>query len=145
MLAKNSWVRIVYLYLFSLLGLVLVVIGAVRLVDLGLKTYIFKEADKEEFRFSVPALPPARVLEKEGTEKLKIAENSIKLTEEEKSLLRQWETDYKNWREMQSKVDFQKSRRQREASSALAFIIVGLPLYFYHWKVVQKDKKQNDS
>ena len=34
-------IRKIYLYLFSLIGLVLVVIGCVQLVNLGLKAYIF--------------------------------------------------------------------------------------------------------
>ena len=42
---KYSWIRKVYLYTFALVGLVLIVIGAVQLIGLGLKTYIFTKAD----------------------------------------------------------------------------------------------------
>jgi hypothetical protein len=37
--------RLLYLYLFSFVGLIMVVIGSIQMVDLGLKTFIFKNAD----------------------------------------------------------------------------------------------------
>ena len=41
-------IRLVYLYLFAAVGLVTVIIGTVRMVDLGLKVFVFKDADKYE-------------------------------------------------------------------------------------------------
>lgn len=38
--------RLLYLYLFSFVGLFIVVIGSIQLVNLGIKTFVFKEADK---------------------------------------------------------------------------------------------------
>ncbi len=43
---RKELIRTIYLYLFSLVGLVLVVIGLVQLVDLGLKAYVFTKADQ---------------------------------------------------------------------------------------------------
>lgn len=40
--------RLLYLYLFSFVGLFIIVIGSIQLVNLGIKTFIFKEADKYE-------------------------------------------------------------------------------------------------
>ena len=40
-----SVIRKIYLYLFSAIGLIVVIIGSVQLVDLGLKTFVFKKAD----------------------------------------------------------------------------------------------------
>lgn len=37
--------RLLYLYLFSFVGLLIVVIGSIQLVNLGIKTFILKEAD----------------------------------------------------------------------------------------------------
>lgn len=114
---KHSWIRTVYLYLFALLGLVLMVIGAVRFINLGLKVYIFTEAEKEEYRYAWPTpvaeeLPAGKGTTTELLSKPKIPEN------------------------------FLKSRRQREAAGALSFLIVGLPLYLYHWIVIKRDKKE---
>ncbi len=38
--------RLLYLYLFSFVGLLIVVIGGIQLVNLGLKMTIFKDADR---------------------------------------------------------------------------------------------------
>lgn len=35
-------IRLLYLYLFSFVGLFTTILGSVQLVDLGLKTYVFK-------------------------------------------------------------------------------------------------------
>lgn len=112
---KYSWVRTVYLYLFALLGLVLMVIGTVRLINLGLKVYIFTEAEKEEYRYSLARpieMPPEKSTSTVSVIEPKIPEN------------------------------FLKSSRQREAAGALSFLIVGLPLYLYHWMVIKRDKKE---
>lgn len=44
----NLNIRTMYLYLFSFVGLLIIVFGSISLLDIGLKTYIFKEADKYE-------------------------------------------------------------------------------------------------
>ena len=38
-------IRLLYLYLFSFVGLLISIIGSIQLVDLGLKTYVFKVTD----------------------------------------------------------------------------------------------------
>ena len=35
-----------------------------------------------------------------------------------------------------------RSNRQREAAESIAFVLVGVPLYFYHWRVIKKDKQE---
>jgi len=105
----NFNVRLVYLYLFSFVGLLTVVIGSVRMVDLGLKVFVFKDADRYEF--SVP-----------------------KSTGEANEI---------NEAEMKAQATREQTRnRQREFSGAIAMIAIGLPLYLYHWKTVQKENKK---
>ncbi len=98
-------IRLVYLYLFSFVGLLIIVIGSIKLVDLGMKTFIFKEADRYEYISSTNLTEEAKKQEEI---------NQINM---EKELVRQ---------------------RQREFSNSLAMIIVGLPLYLYHWRIIQK-------
>lgn len=116
---KNLSVRRVYLYLFSFLGMVLFVFGCVRLLDLAMKTYVFKQADE----FVYFPMMPSRV-DKEG--------NEVKLTseEEEKQKIEQEEAQIKQT----------KSQRQRDLSNSLAMIIVGAPLFYYHWRVIGREK-----
>lgn len=42
-------IRLLYLYLFSFIGLLIAVIGTVQIVDLGMKVYLFNEADIYEY------------------------------------------------------------------------------------------------
>ena len=146
LIQKNSWIRTIYLYLFSLLGLVLIVIGTVRLFDLGLKILIFKHADETETLRQISSYPPERFVESVPDSKRPSSEAKLsdteKVTPEEKAALERWVSEYNNWHQEQSKIDYLRSRREREASNALAFIIVGLPLYLYHWRVIKRDKRE---
>lgn len=35
-----------------------------------------------------------------------------------------------------------KRQRERDLSGSIAMIAVGLPLYFYHWKTIQRENKK---
>lgn len=112
---KYPLIRKIYLYLFALIGLVLMVIGGVRLVSLGLKAYIFTKADTY---YDYPR------------SKLAIVENGKEVVEPTKEELDEFNKNQAS------------SNRQREAAESIAFMIVGLPLYLYHWTVIKKDKKE---
>lgn len=47
-------IRLLYLYLFSAIGLIISVIGTIQLVDLALKVYLFKGADTYEYARPLP-------------------------------------------------------------------------------------------
>ena len=122
---KYPLIRKIYLYLFALIGLVLITIGCVRLVGLGLKTYIFTKAD---IYIEYPIAKPIRtaLVEVDKVEGDKAGEFEQPTKEEIE--------EYQNKQ--------QAANRQREAAESLGFIIVGLPLYLYHWSVIKKDKKE---
>ncbi len=122
---KYPLIRRIYLYLFAFIGLVLITIGCVRLVGLGLKTYIFKEAD---IYYNYPMAKPAPI-PADSTGSLQEAGTTTAREPSEKEV--------KAFEEKQ-----RRSNRQREAAESIAMIIVGLPLYFYHWRVIRRDKEQ---
>lgn len=106
-------IRLIYLYLFSLVGLVVTVIGGVRLVDLGLKVWVFKGADKYEIYTQPITASPAG-------EKIIVDTAQQQLMQDRETI----------------------KQRQRDLSGALAMIAVGLPLYLYHWKTIQKENRE---
>jgi hypothetical protein len=137
-LNKHSIIRTIYLYLFALVGLSLLIIGMVRFIDMGLKAYIFTKAEQPEtfqrqYYYSAPF--PVSKLEN-------IQDNDQELSAEERELLSNFLTDYKEWQENEANIDYLASKRQKEASNSLAMIIIGLPLYFYHWRVIRKETKE---
>lgn len=148
MIKKHPWIRTVYLYLFSLVGLTLVIIGFVWLLNLGLKIFIFTEADKPESMQPMPPYPPYGAYDTRpmkaplvsGINELAVKEEKISV--EEKEAIARWKADYEQWQTSQSKINYLRSRRERDAADAFAFILVGLPLYLYHWAMIKREKKQ---
>ncbi len=134
---EKSKVRILYLYVFALVGLGLVAIGTVQIVDLGLKIFIFKKADQFPNYTNFPPCPTIAVDQK-GDE----AKYTEKITPEQKTALDAWAREFKNWQEQQKKIDFLASERERKASNSIAMILVGLPLYLYHWRIIKKEARE---
>jgi len=110
----NETIKLIYIYLFSAIGLVLIIIGTVRLIDLGLKVYVFKQADV----FYTPKIYPEINQEEKLT-----PEEKIKREEEQRKA------------EEINRI----AERQRTASNAIAFLIVGLPVFIYHWRLALKN------
>lgn len=100
--------RLLYLYLFSFVGLLIVVIGSIQMVNLGLKLTIFKDADR--YYVATPMLN----------------EKGIPIESKEEIEARQ-NTEMKN-------------QRQRELTNAISMLVVGVPLYLYHWNTIKREK-----
>lgn len=138
-LNKHSLVRTIYLYLFALVGLALLIAGTVRFIDMGLKMFVFTKAEEpEKIRQSYYYQPPVPLT------RLEKYQESEELTEEEITALKSWIASYQEWQEKEAKIDYLTSKRHREASSNLAMILVGLPLYFYHWRIIRKETKEKE-
>ena len=129
------WIRVVYLYFFALVGLILLTIGGVQLVSLGLRTYVFTEADAEMRMHYMPE-PVMRFSPDRAT----ALASDTTLGPEEREALRNWAADYERQREMREAIDPVKARRQRDAARALAFLIIGLPLFGYHWRTIRRER-----
>ncbi len=133
-------IRILYLYVFALVGLMLAAFGSVRLLDLGLKIYVFKKADITQNYQGIPPYPPITINQK--TDDIKYSET---ITPEQKAALDSWIIEFKNWQDSQKKIDYLASSRESTASNSLAMILIGLPLYFYHWMIIKKEARENST
>jgi len=138
-LSHHSLVRTLYLYLFSLLGLILLTIGGVGFVNMALRALIFTHADKERLLYQdrIPFPTGMRSLEK--------LDQSVELTGEERALLKQMLSDYESREERRKKIDPVKARRHRDAAQNLSLIIIGFPLYLYHWRKVRSETEHSKS
>jgi len=132
---KHSLIRTIYLYAFALLGLVLLVISGIRFLDMGLKAFVFTKADDQQ---KLEYMRPPVYCSIEALEK--IGEGG-ELTEKEGTELARLLVDYKAWEEIESDVDPITSRRHRDASFNLSMILIGLPLYIYHWRIIKTSYK----
>jgi len=102
--------RLLYLYLFSFVGLLIVVIGSIQMVNLGLKMTVFKDADKYEY--SQPMLSEKDVM---------VESTAAANARQDREVSRQ---------------------RQREFANSISMILIGAPLYLYHWGMIQKEGKK---
>lgn len=98
-------IRLLYLYLFSFVGLLILIIGSIRIIDLGLKTIFFPDADYYQ------SMPPT------------IDGQTMRSQEEQEALDRAQVT----------------RNRQTELSGAVSMILIGLPVYLYHWKKINSE------
>jgi len=124
-------IRATYLYLLSLIGIILVLIGGSGFVSMGLKTFVFTQADDEQRMYREMPPRPISPAERIDAESRAVFRDS--------ALKEQWEEDYEAWRERRKSIDPVAARRHREAASNLSFILVGLPLYLYHWRLIRRD------
>lgn len=111
----NITIRRVYLYLTSLIGLVLILIGATQMLNLALKTWVFTKADNYYYG---PCYDQRVAPTKEG-------EAPAPLSKEECE---------------QQRNDERSARRQADAARSVAFVLVGTPVWLYHWRKVKDDK-----
>jgi hypothetical protein len=141
---KQSLVRTIYLYIFALLGLVLLIIGGVNFLNMGLKAFIFTQAEEEQRLLykQIPFPSSIPMVEKIG-EEIETGEE-VCLSEEEKISIQSWLTNYNNWRESSLKIDPITVRRHRDASLNLALILIGLPLYLYHWRIIRRETENKE-
>lgn len=148
---KYPIVRILYLYLFSLVGLIMLTIGSVQLVDLALKTYLFPGSDIYDAYYGRPLMPVKEgtetIAEKDFVEAMKTCQESCEITDEQQTALALWLEDYNTYEQEQGEFPEKNARRerQRQASRALASIIIGAPLFLFHWRVIQKDHTTKNS
>jgi hypothetical protein len=104
-------IKHIYFYLFAAVGLVFVLIGLVQLIQLGLRAYVFPESDLYR---PYPAAKP--VAEINGATSSEPSEEEL-IQYQREELVR---------------------NRQRQATSGLSFLIVGIPLFWFHFRVIRK-------
>ncbi len=131
-------IRTIYLYSFSLIGLVLLIIAGVRFLDMGLKAFIFTKADEEQRLYKIQPPMPIPI------EKVQTAADGKELSTDERSQMKQFLADYEIWKNQNDNLDPVNSQRQRDASFNLAMILIGFPLYLYHWRIIKRETKKTE-
>lgn len=131
-MTARSVIRSLYLYAFALVGLILLAIGSVRLLDMGLRAFVFTQAEAPERLMMRQPPYPAPV-------RTPAAAEGGDLTPEARAQLDTWLEDYERWKEQAERIDPVTARRHRDAASSLAMILVGLPFYLFHWRLIRRE------
>ena len=115
-----SWVKKVYLYLVSLVSLVILIIASIMLINMALKTWVFPKADNNYY--TAPMYVNCAALD-EASKKVEPACTDPDWAKKEEQRVQ----------------DDREAQKQRDAAQALAMIIVGTPVFLYHWKLARKE------
>lgn len=122
-----SWIKKVYLYLVSLISLVILVIAGIMLINLALTTWVFPKADSDYYY-------PDRLVCNTTVEPNGGTNGEVVVPQDPRC-------DDPNWeeKEMQRQKDSRTAQKQRNASQAIAMIIIAAPVFYYHWKLARKE------
>lgn len=110
-----AWIKKVYLYLVSLISLVMVIFAATMLINMGLKAWVFKAAD------NYPTYPVTCIQSPDSGTGTKT----------------QTCPDQQQQDEYQRAAN--KSNKERQAAQSIALLIVALPVFVYHWKLARRE------
>lgn len=116
-----AWVRTVYIYLATFLGLIFIMIGSATLVNRFLQTYVFPV---DYYYFN--GMYECKTKYDPGAEKER------DMTEEE-------QTECKTQMEEQNKKNAE-NEKNRDFAWSLSMLLVGIPVFIGHWRIVRKEK-----
>lgn len=113
-----AWIKKVYLYLVSLVALIIMIVAAIGLINMGLKTAMNVDDyyhGPYTYCDSVKPVPDGSTV------------TPRECTAEEKA--EQEARDRKN----------QMDNRKREIARSVAMLVVAAPVFFYHWKMARRE------
>lgn len=132
---KTKLVRTIYLYIAALVSLIFIAVGTGNLLNTALKTYIFPKAEKGGYsRCNVQ--PPIYGLEKGGYATIATEDRKVQL----ENMLR----DYEQWKADNAGDECYVQERQNNIVNALTMMLIALPIFAIHWRIIKKEKKENE-
>lgn len=122
MFKPHNQIRPVYLYLVCAITMVMVIIAGVQAVRVGFDTYVFK-IDTPRYWYN-ECIDPKPSFDGRTTE--------------ERTAEEQTQCEERAAKKAQQQL---VQERKHDISWAISMVLVALPLYLYHWGVIQKDNK----
>ncbi|HPN54472.1 MAG TPA: hypothetical protein PLB52_00905 [Candidatus Moranbacteria bacterium] len=132
MTSKTKLIKTVYLYLIAAVSLIFVAVGIGRILNTGMKYYLFPEAEKKSYYECNNQPPVAAVISKEGA------------TTEQKVQIDELLADYQNWKENQTGDKCIVPARQNNIVDAMTMVIIAVPICWIHWMFIRRSKKEEN-
>lgn len=128
-------IRNVYLYLVALIGLVTFVFGSIGIINNVLQNYVFQVDD---YYYEVYPVRGDMCTQSYPDPTDEAGKTMIAPTEEEITVCRE-QTELQREKNRESNVG-------REFSISIAQILVGLPIWLFHWAIIMREyrKKRED-
>jgi len=120
---KAGVIKTIYFYLVCFVALMMVVFSTADIINIALKAWIFTKADDNYY--GAPAMVcPAPVVDKNASD----------------TVSTQSQADCEKQQQINQAQDIQNrdAQRQRDVVRDISMIVVGIPLFLYHWRIVRK-------
>lgn len=126
--SRTAIIKNIYLYLVSFVSLMMITISVANMVDIALKTYVFTKADDNFYYPVAPcAVPSPKEAGISGQEQT--TSSLAECAKEEGRVKRQADEN-------------RTAQRQQDLVRDISFVVVGIPLFAYHWRVVRKKEEE---
>ena len=136
---ERGMIRPTYFYFVSLTSLLMVVVAGGILINLGLRTWVFPAVQQaERVRRSSSIAFPVGSMESIGADRVVNCAEKCDLSDDTVALSKEWKDDYQTW---QNGTYDSADTTQRDAALAIPFVLLGIPLFWYHWKVTRTESK----
>jgi hypothetical protein len=106
-------IKNIYFYLVSFVALMMMAFSTADLINTLLRSYVFTHADQTFYAYPCPMMPSSAMGEKVDC-------------------LRDQEMSQKN------EQNNRRAERERNIVRDISFIVVGLPLFLFHWHMVRR-------
>jgi hypothetical protein len=136
---KSPIIRYIYLYLISAITFIVFIIGAVGLVNIALKTFIF-EIEDDYMQYDRPMVMMTcekYILSPDGERFIENLNYETCVVAQEAKEIDEDEIDEDN-----GKIS---SRTIQDLSIGIAQILVAFPLWLFHWRIIERDRKKKKS
>ncbi|MEK7570625.1 MAG: DUF5671 domain-containing protein [Patescibacteria group bacterium] len=135
---QSSTVRNIYFYLVSLVALGFIVGSSVYLLNYVAKVTVFTQGEVSG-RYTPPPLVLSPKTEATDASLSKVScTPDCTLTENDRTSINDWEAQYKTWQTQPTT----STNTQRGLVNALSFLIVALPIFFFHFRTAQRDYRK---
>ena len=118
----RSILKMIYLYILSFVGIIITVVASIGFVDMILKNYVLS-VEPSMYYYDMCSV------EKTGKEN----ENMTSPTKEERDIC----IEEQSVRVKQE----QSNQMKRDLSGQIAALLIGIPLWLYHWRLIRKEKE----
>lgn len=135
MTSKTKLIRSIYLYIASLVSLIFIAAGTGNLLNIALKYYVFPKAEKGGYS-RCNSQPPVYGLEKGAYANV--------ATEDQKTQLENMLRDYEQWKANNIGEECYAQERQNNIAEALTMMIIAIPIFALHWRIIKKEKDKTE-
>lgn len=142
MAGRGEAVKSAFTYIVSLVMLAIILVSSVYLLSEGARAWVFTKAQPSSYAYQ--AAPPVMQLftDKVGIGQLYECKTDCQLTDTDRANFSLWKTQYQQWQQ-QSKDSVLTATEKRDIVTALSFLIVALPLFWWFFiRMAQRESKR---